>query len=333
MKAIKAEEFDQLPKLVVDYSRYRDVVKNRSALTVREYARDLKTFFRFVVSSRGLADPKLPFEQIDISGLDIDFMKTITLNDAYSFLSYCRHDRDNSAVTRARKAVSLKRFFRYLNVQLKLLDENPLQELESPKIKKSLPKYLTLEQSLELLKAVDGNFKERDYCIITLFLNCGLRLSELVSLNLNSIRADNTMSIIGKGNKERIVYLNQASVNAIERYLAVRPVEGLKNREALFISRNMRRISNRAVENIINKFIDKAGLQGQGISVHKLRHTAATLMYQHGEVDILLIKEILGHENLSTTEIYTHLVDSQLKSAVDKNPLNRVATESKKEGE
>ena len=321
---MKREDFDQLPQLVVDYILYLDVVKNKSPLTVNEYASDIRTFFRYILKSRGIVDDEIPFEEVDISKLDITFMKTITLNDAYTFLSYCRSDRDNNPATRARKAVAIKRFFRYLSVQMKLMDDNPLQELDSPKLKKSLPKYLTLEQSLDLLGCIDGKNKERDYCIITLFLNCGLRLAELVGLNYNCVRTDNTMKVTGKGNKERVVYLNDACVKAVNRYLAVRPVDGVIDKNALFISRNMRRIHPRTVENIVKKFLDKSGLGGQGFSVHKLRHTAATLMYQHGNVDILLIKEILGHENLSTTEIYTHIVDSQLKGAVDSNPLSSV---------
>jgi len=329
---LKREDFTQLPQLVVDYILYLDVVKNKSPLTVNEYASDIRTFFRYILKSRGIVHDEIPFEDIDISKLDITFMKTITLNDAYTFLSYCRSDRDNNAATRARKAVAIKRFFRYLSVQMKLMDENPFQELDSPKLKKSLPKYLTLEQSLDLLGCVDGKNKERDYCIITLFLNCGLRLAELVGLNYNCVRTDNTMKVTGKGNKERIVYLNDACVKAVSRYLAVRPVDGVIDKNALFISRNMRRIHPRTVENIVKKFLDKSGLGGQGFSVHKLRHTAATLMYQHGNVDILLIKEILGHENLSTTEIYTHIVDSQLKGAVDSNPLSSVTQFPDKKG-
>lgn len=321
---MKREDFDQLPQLVVDYILYLDVVKNKSPLTVNEYASDIRTFFRYILKSRGIVHDEIPFEEVDISKLDITFMKTITLNDAYTFLSYCRSDRDNNPATRARKAVAIKRFFRYLSVQMKLMDDNPLQELDSPKLKKSLPKYLTLEQSLDLLGCIDGKNKERDYCIITLFLNCGLRLAELVGLNYNCVRTDNTMKVTGKGNKERVVYLNDACVKAVNRYLAVRPVDGVIDKNALFISRNMRRIHPRTVENIVKKFLNKSGLGGQGFSVHKLRHTAATLMYQHGNVDILLIKEILGHENLSTTEIYTHIVDSQLKGAVDSNPLSSV---------
>jgi len=321
---LKRDDFDKLPPLVLEYIRYLDVVKNKSPLTVVEYASDIRTFFRFLLKSRGLVSADIDFEDVDISTIDISILKTVTLMDAYAFLSYCRSDRDNEAATRARKAVAIKRFFRYISVQMKLLDENPLQELDSPKLKKSLPKYLTLEQSLDLLGCIDGKNKERDYCIITLFLNCGLRLAELVSLNYNFIRNDNTMKVTGKGNKERIIYLNQACVEAIKRYLAVRPVDGVKDKNALFISRNMRRINPRTVQNIVNGFLEKSGLGGQGYSVHKLRHTAATLMYQYGDVDILLIKEILGHENLSTTEIYTHIVDSQLRGAVDANPLSKV---------
>jgi site-specific recombinase XerD len=327
---MKREDFNQLPPLVLEYIRYLDVVKNKSPLTVSEYASDIRTFFRYLLKSRGIVPDEVPYNKVDISKVDIGLMKTVTLNDAYAFLSYCRSDRDNSVATRARKAVAIKRFFRYISVQMKLLDENPLQELDSPKLKKSLPKYLTLEQSLDLLGCIDGKNKERDYCIITLFLNCGLRLAELVSLNYNCVRTDNTMKVTGKGNKERIVYLNDACVKAIKRYMAVRPVDGVKDRNALFISRNMRRINPRTVENIVKRFLEKSGLGGQGFSVHKLRHTAATLMYQHGDVDILLIKEILGHENLSTTEIYTHIVDSQLKNAVDKNPLSGVTQQTDK---
>lgn len=213
---------------------------------------------------------------------------------------------------------------------MKLLDENPMQELDSPKLKKSLPKYLTLEQSLTLLGCVDGKYKQRDYCIITLFLNCGIRLSELVSLNVRDIRDDNTVRITGKGNKERLIYLNTACAGAIEKYLTVRPADGIKDKEALFISRNRRRINQRTVQNIVNNFLKKANLDGQGFSVHKLRHTAATLMYQYGDVDILLIKDILGHENLSTTEIYTHIVDKQLKDAVESNPLSQVKQDNDK---
>ena len=216
-----------------------------------------------------------------------------------------------------------------MSVNTKRIDENPMQELESPKAKKSLPKYLTLEESLNLLNSIDGKFKERDYCIITLFLNCGLRLSELVNLNYGDIRSDNSMRVTGKGNKERIIYLNDMCIDAINEYMKVRPVDGVKDKYALFLSSRKTRISPKTVQHIVKTFLDKAGLGDQGFSTHKLRHTAATLMYQQGNVDVLLIKEILGHENLSTTEIYTHIVDSQLKDAVSSNPLNRISKADK----
>lgn len=205
-----------------------------------------------------------------------------------------------------------------------------MQDLESPKIKKSLPKYLSLEQAVSLLESVDGKNKERDYCILVLFMNCGMRLSELVSINYSDIKPDNTIIITGKGNKQRTVYLNDACVSAIKDYMKVRPVDGVKDKEALFLSNRKTRISPKTVQHIVDEYLEKSGLSGQGFSTHKLRHTAATLMYQYGHVDVLQLKEILGHENLATTEIYTHVVDEQLRSAVDSNPLNKVKIKRKK---
>ncbi|MBR3300638.1 MAG: tyrosine-type recombinase/integrase, partial [Clostridia bacterium] len=203
---------------------------------------------------------------------------------------------------------------------------NPAEMLDSPKVKQSLPKHLTLEDSLNLLNCVDGPYKERDYCILTLFLNCGMRLSELCGINLSDIRSDGTLRLLGKGNKERIVYLNDACQNAIAAYMAVRPNDSISpsDKNALFISRNNKRISNKTVQYIVKKYLEKAGLGGQGLSTHKLRHTAATLMYQHGNVDIRVLKDILGHANLGTTQIYTHISDNQIKNAIDSNPLSNV---------
>lgn len=316
------EDFKALPLSVVEFLNYMSVIKNKSELTVLEYASDLNLFFKFLLIYRNKVEKSVDFDSIDISAIDLDLIETVSIQDAYAFLSYCRTERKNDAASRARKASALRAYFKYMSVNTKQLEENPLQELESPRLKKSLPKYLTLEESVNLLNAIDGKFKERDYCIITLFLNCGLRLAELVSLDYGDIRSDNTMRVTGKGNKERIVYLNDMCVSAISDYMKVRPVEGVKDKNALFLSSRLSRISPKTVQYIVKTFLDKAGLGDQGFSTHKLRHTAATLMYQQGNVDVLLIKEILGHENLATTEIYTHIVDSQLKNAVDSNPLN-----------
>lgn len=322
---MKKDEFVYVfPSFVVDFLNYNSVIKNRSDLTVTEYANDLATFFRFLKVIRGLVDKKTPFNEIEINDLSIDTVASVTLSDAYMFLVYCKDNRGNNERTRARKATALRTFYKYLFVQKKLIDENPLQELDSPKIKKTLPKYLTLDESIALLNAVDGKYKERDYCIITLFLNCGLRLSELVSLNLSDIRSNNTMVVTGKGNKERTVYLNDACIDAINAYLPYRPVDGVKDKNALFISRQMGRISPKTVQYIVKTTLEKAGLSDRALSTHKLRHTAATLMYQHGDVDVLAIKEILGHESLSTTQIYTHIADEQLKSAAASNPLSSI---------
>lgn len=273
--------------------------------------------------SRGLCDSSIPFEDIDISNVDMKLVSTVTLREVYEFLNYILRNRGNNQAARARKTSSLRQFYKYLEKN-SFISSNPIKELESPKQKKSLPKYLTLEQSIELLNSVDGPYKERDYCILTLFLNCGLRLSELCGLNYSDIRTDNTLRVLGKGNKERVIYLNFACLNALEAYMKVRPVDGLKDKKALFISRNHNRMSPKTVQALVYKYLEKIGLNSQGYSCHKLRHTAATLMYQTGDVDIRVLKEILGHENLGTTEIYTHLSNQQLKQASEKNPLSNI---------
>ena len=324
---MKKEDFICVfPPFIFEYLNYNSVIKNRSDTTVKEYANDLYTFFRFLKQIRGLVSADVPFEEIKINDLTLDEIASVTLNDAYMFLVYCKDERDNNERTRARKATTLRMFYKYLTVQKRLLSENPLQELDSPKIKKTLPKYLTLDESLNLLNSVDGKFKERDYCIITLFLNCGMRLSELVSLNLSDIRSNNTIVVTGKGNKERTIYLNNACIDAINAYLPFRPVDGvkMKDRDALFISRQKSRISPKTVQYIVKNTLEKAGMKDRELSTHKLRHTAATLMYQYGNVDVLAIKEMLGHESLSTTQIYTHIMDEQLQKAADSNPLSSV---------
>lgn len=318
------EEFHTLPQSVIEFLNYLSVVRSKSELTVLEYASDLRLFFRFMLIYRGIVPKDTEFEKIDISFIDLDFIKTVKISDAYAFLSYCRSERKNDSASIARKVSSLRAFFKYLCVKMKQIPENPMEELESPKLKKSLPKYLSLDESIQLLESIDGRDKERDYAIITLFLNCGLRLSELCSLNYTDIKSDGTMTVTGKGNKERTIYLNDMCVNAVKEYMKVRPVDGVKDKYALFLSNRKSRISPKTVQHIVEKFIEKSGLGDRGYSTHKLRHTAATLMYQKGGVDVLLIKDILGHENLATTEIYTHIVDEQLKDAVSSNPLNKL---------
>lgn len=310
--------------IIRDYLLYMQTVKGKSPKTVDEYFSDIRTFFRFIKLHRGLVSPSTPFESIKVDDVDLGLIKSVTLQDAYEFMNYLMRDRNNNASTRSRKTSSLKSFFDYLTVKKHLLDKDPVKELETPKRKKSLPKYLTLEQSIELLNAVDGKHKERDYCIITIFLNCGLRLSELVGLNVTDIRPDGTARVLGKGNKERIIYLNSACVDAITEYLKVRPMDNVKDRNALFISSHLKRMSPKTVQALVYKYLEKIGLDAQGYSCHKLRHTAATLMYQHGNVDIRVLKEILGHENLGTTEIYTHLNTQQMENAANSNPLSRV---------
>lgn len=318
---------DEAPDIIKEYLFYMQTIKGRSEKTVDEYYLDLRTFFRFLKKKRKFTTA--PFEEITIDDINLDTVKSVTLMDAYEFMNYLSRERQNNANSRSRKCSALKQFFNYLTVKKHYLESDPMRELEVPKQKKSLPKYLTLEQSIELLNAVDGKFKERDYCILTLFLNCGLRLAELVSLNMSSIRSDNTMVVTGKGNKERLVYLNDACISALNEWRKVRPNDSLKDRDALFISSHHKRLSRESVQKMVQKYLEKIGLDAQGYSCHKLRHTAATLMYQHGEVDIRVLKDILGHENLGTTQIYTHISSEQLKKASDMNPLSNVKSKKK----
>ena len=319
---MKREEFAELPLLVQQYLLYIEAIKGHSELSVLEYASDLRTFFRYLMRARGLVAANTDDGDIDLSPIDIEFIKKITLNDAYQFLIYCKNVRRNNENTRARRVIAIRRFFIYLTDNLGLLENNPMKNLDIPKTKKALPKYLTLEEAERLLSVVDGPYKERDYCIITFFLNCGMRLAELISIDYNDIKADGSLVITGKGNKERTVYLNQACVDAFVAYMKKRPNDGVKDK-ALFLSSRNQRISPKTVQHIVYTNLDKAGLGDRGLSVHKLRHTAATLMYQHGKVDLLLLKEILGHENLGTTEIYTHIADDAAKKAVESNPLSK----------
>lgn len=315
----------ECPMIIREFLGYIGTVKGKSEHTVEEYFLDLRTFFRYIKEQRDPTLTNLPLEEISIEDVDLNLVKTISLTDVFEYMNYLSAVRGNKAATRARKASSLRAFYSYLTNKAHKLEANPITELETPKLKKSLPKYLTLEQSMELLNAVDGPDKQRDYCILTLFLNCGMRLSELVGINLKDVRQNSsTLRIVGKGNKERVVYLNDACQNSIQQYLAVRPHQNLIDREALFISRQRRRISPKTVQHLVKKYLAKIEFDGPGYSVHKLRHTAATLMYQHGHVDIRVLKDVLGHENLGTTEIYTHLSSRQMRDAANANPLSKV---------
>lgn len=314
----------EMPIILGDFLNYLQTIKGKSINTVQVYFYDLRVFFRFLKIHRNIVDKKTEFDEIAISDVDITLLQTVTLSDLYSYMSFVSNNRDNTAHARARKVASLKSFFNYLTNKAKLIQINPTSELESPKILKRLPRYLNVEESKQLLTSVNtvnGENSVRDFAIITLFLNCGMRLSELVGINMNNIKND-TLIVIGKGGKERSIPLNQACLQVINEYMKVRPVNGVKDKNALFISSRNQRISKESVQKIVKKYIKEAGLDPQRYSTHKLRHTAATLMYKYGNVDIRALQELLGHESISTTEIYTHLDQQQLKDAVSKNPLS-----------
>ena len=318
---------DELPESVSDFLNYLETIRSKSPNTINAYKIDLTLFFRFLSIYRGLVKNDVEFEKIDISQIDNDFIRSIKLRDLYAFLSFTEKYRNNSSYARARKVASLKSFFRYLFGKAKIISENPAMELESPKINKRHPVYLTLNQSIELLDSLDKTNKNyaRDYCILTFFLNCGMRLSELCSIEKDKIRGD-TLTIVGKGDKERTVYLNEACLKTLQDYLNVRDDSKAtdENKKYLFLSSRNSPINKRTVEIMIKKHITNAGFTDQKYTPHKLRHTAATLMYKYGNVDIRSLQSILGHENISTTQIYTHVDDDDLRDAVKSNPLAKL---------
>ncbi len=321
------------PKFLKEFLIYNDTIKGKTKNTTDAYYSDLRTFLRFLKVYFGIIPEPVDFysnnhedainslKNIEINDISLELVKKVELDDLYEYMAYLNRTRDNRPRSRARKVSSLKAFYSYLYNKAKYIDHNPAAELDSPKLGKTLPKYLELTESKALLEAVEGDNAERDYLILTLFLNCGLRLSELVGINIKDIR-NNSLTVTGKGNKQRKIYLNNACVSALNRYLEVRPHDGVKDQHALFLNKNKTRLGQRGVQNIVKKYMDLAGIDTNEYSTHKLRHTAATLMYKYGNVDIRVLQEILGHTNLSTTEIYTHLDDERLRSAVDKNPLS-----------
>ena len=326
-----------IPNDVIEYLHYLDFVKLRSPRTVNGYYLDLRGFFRYMMLQWDRADDATPIGKIDLTGISTRDIAGITKRDIFGYLDYARN-ADNGPKARARKLSALKGFFHYMCTQVNKLPVNPTENISLGTPQKALPKYLTENEAVELLKNIQSDFYERDYCIITLFLNCGMRLAELVTIDLSDFR-DDTIRIVGKGNKERLVYLNDACIEALQIYLNKRnTMEGLNPKErAVFITRRRKeRISNRRVEQLVTGAMKAAGLRG--FSTHKLRHTAATLMYQTGNVDILTLKQLLGHSSVGTTQIYTHLQEFQVRAAIEQNPLGEVKkanldTTSKETGE
>lgn len=327
------ERYSDCPLILREFLSYHETIKGQSQKTISEYYLDLRLFLRFMK----LVKNEMPYHSdlnvIPIKDVDLQFIRTITTTDIFDFLSYLANDRivnENScseskgisSASRARKLSAIKSFYKYLTVRTRQLEENPVQDLEYPKLRKSLPRYLTLDQSAALLRSVDGPSKARDFAILMIFLNCGIRRSELVNLNLSDVYEDR-IRVIGKGNKERIVYMGSSCKKAIDAYLIERNQVVLSDNRALFGSRDHNRISASAVHRLVKKHLLEAGLDPTKLSAHKLRHTAATLMLQNG-VDVKTVQEVLGHENLNTTQIYTHIENTELKIASEANPISKL---------
>ena len=329
---LKGEEIKTFPSVLREYASHLAVIKGNSEKTVCEYLLDLRTFFRYYLLSK---NPSLynedEFEKIDISRINEEDVKSINTQFIIEYLMYTTIQRSNNTTTRMRKLSAIRSFFQYAQTRRHIIEVNPAADIDSPQKSKTLPKYLTVEESVKLLQAVKddtySNTVIRDYAIIALFLNTGMRLSELVGLNLDNFDTDlKKVVVLGKGSKERVIYLNDAARSAVIDYLKQRldPKRILTSDKAFFLSKRQKRISNKTVQWMVGKYIDIAGLGGRGLSVHKLRHTAATLMYQSGKVDIRVLKDILGHEQLNTTQIYTHVVDRNLEEAMNNNPLSEI---------
>ena len=317
-----------LPLILIDFLNYLETIKGKSKNTILGYKIDLQVFFRFMKKHKGrVSSWYKDFQEIPINDIDASFIQDINLSDLYAFLAYTEKERQNSTYARARKVATLKSFFKFIHLKLKIIEENPTLDLESPKLDKRHPIHLSLEESVTLLSSLNINDSNyfRDYCILTFFLNCGMRLTELCSIQISKIRND-TLNIVGKGNKERTVYLNEACLHALFNYINIR--EDFKASEEekkyLFLSNRHKPINERTVELLVKKHITNAGIKDEVYTPHKLRHTAATLMYKHGDVDIRSLQNILGHENISTTQIYTHVDDEKLRQAVNSNPLANI---------
>ena len=330
------ETYSDAPQELRNFLSYHETVKGQSRQTVSEYYLDLRMFLRFVRLMREELPYRTPLDDIPIKDLTLNFIRSITTSEVFDFLSYLANDRENPESTgsgigsaaRARKLSAIKAFYNYLTVSTKQITENPVKDIEFPKIRKSLPKYLSLEQSKALLTAVAGPNQARDFAILMIFLNCGIRRSELVGLNLTDVY-DDRLRVVGKGNKERIVYMGSSCRKAIDRYLIERNQIVLSDNRALFGSRDGNRISVSAVHRLVKKHLLAAGLDSTQFSAHKLRHTAATLMLSNG-VDLKTLQEVLGHENLNTTQIYTHIESTELKIAAEANPLSHLSLDSEK---
>ena len=312
-------DYEACPQELRDFLTYLEVIKGKSPNTVQAYYYDLQLFYRYFKIKNTPSLTLGDIEKLSISDVPFRWIEQIRLSDLYEFMSYVNQKRANSSSARARKVSCLRTYFKYLTNKANLLKVDPSLELDSPKIGKRLPKYLDLDGSMDILHAAE-DLNQRDFCMLTLLLNCGLRVSELVGINRTDIRG-NQLKVVGKGDKERQIFLNDACIQALEAYLPTRPKAKAAAENALFLNNRNERMGVRGVQLLVKKYLKLAGLDSKTYSTHKLRHTAATLMYRYGKVDVLALQKILGHESLATTQIYTHTDDEQIKDAMNSNPL------------
>lgn len=325
---------DKNPEYLNNYLKYCQFILFYSETTVNEMYVDIKTFMRYLIVKNNEKEYKNLtielFKEIEITDFNINTLNNIRPYDIEQYIYFLRYMLDNSEKTRNRKLSSLKRFFRYL-ADNNLIGNNPALHIKYAQSEKRLPKYLTLNESKTLLsKTITNETRNyiRDYAIECIFLNCCLRLSELVGINLTDIKLDEmTLRVTGKGNKQRIIYLNEATKEAIEEYLKIRPkLDKTKpDYNALFLSERKKRISRRNVQLITEKCLKNA-FDGniKNLHTHSLRHTGATLMHSENNANIVIIQKILGHKQLSSTEIYTHVTNKKMQKIMNNCTISSI---------
>jgi integrase/recombinase XerD len=303
----------ELHQSVTDFLDYCRTIKGLSDESISGYYNDLKMFFDYI-------------KQLKKKNITDRLIKNIELQDLHKFMTYLEKDCGNNARTRCRKVSTLKSYFEYLQNVTKLIISNPSYSLRKPKVPKTKPVAMSIQECEKLLNSLDKDsyFYYRDRCILMIFLQCGLRLSELINIKVSDVQ-NIRMIINGKGNKERDAFLSESCIKSIDDYLEVRNDEEVseEDKEYLFLSREKNKISKRAVQSLVKKHMEDAGLDTNKYHTHSTRHTFATIAYDQG-ADIIKLSELLGHSNVNTSKIYITLKEEELREITNKNPLNKL---------